>query len=70
MAREALIHTVQPYDLHGVRYYAVRYAYASEPDALREARLAHDSIYPDPQTGDQILVESLLNVVTEITKKE
>ena len=70
MAREALIHAVQPYDLHGVRYYAIRYAYANEPDALREARLAHDSIYPDPRTGDQILVESLLNVVTEITKKE
>ena len=70
MAREALIHAVQPYDLHGVRYYAIRYAYANEPDTLREARLAHDSIYPDPSTGDQILVESLLNVVTEITKKE
>ena len=70
MAREAVIHAVQPYDLHGVHYYAVRYAYANEPDALREARLAHDSIYPDPKAGDQILVEAVLNVVTDITMAE
>jgi hypothetical protein len=70
MARQAVIHAVQPYDLHGVRYYAIRYAYANEPDTLREARLAHDSIYPDPKAGDQILVEAILNVVTDITKAE
>ncbi len=69
MAREAVIHQVQPYDLHGTRYYALVYSFANEPGMMREARLPHDSLYPDPKPGDEVLVESVLNMVTDIKKK-
>ncbi len=70
MAREATIHRVKPFDLHGVRYYAFVYSYANEPDKLREARVAHDAIYPDPKEGDTVLIEAILNMISEVTKKD
>ena len=70
MAREATLHQVQPYQLHGTPYYALVFSYADEPDVSREARLAHDAVYPDPQPDDTILVEAVLNIVTEVRKKE
>ena len=70
MPREAIIHKVNPYELHGVRYYQIFLAYANTPDSLREVRLAHDLVYPSPGEGDRVTVESLLSVVTEVKKKD
>ena len=69
MAREALIHRVNPYLLHGEQYYEIVYAFANEPDALRQARLAHTNIYANPQDGDQVVIEDLFNIITEVRKK-
>ena len=69
MAREALIHRVNPYLLHGEQYYEILYSYTNEPDALRQSRIAHDYIYPNPQGGDRVFIEAILNVITEIKKK-
>ena len=46
------------------------YAYANEPDTLRQSRIAHTNIYLNPQAGDQVLIEAVLNVIMEIKKKE
>ena len=70
MAREAVIRQVQPYELHGTPYYQLIFSYADEPNVAREARLASDAVYPDPQPGDAVLVEAVLNMVMEIKKKE
>ncbi len=70
MAREATIHRVKPFDLHGVRYYAFVYSYANEPEVMREARVAHDTIYPDPKEGDAVLIEAILNRISEVSKKD
>ena len=70
MAREAILHQVQPYQLHGTPYYALVFSYADEPDVAREARLAHDAVYPDPKPGDTILVEAVLNMVMSVGKKK
>lgn len=69
MAREAVIHRVNPYLLHGEQYYEILYAYSNEPDTLRQSRIAHTNIYSDPQEGDHVLIEAVLNVITEISKK-
>ncbi len=69
MAREAVIHRVNPYQLHGEQYYEILYSYTNEPDMLRQSRIAHTNIYPNPQEGDQVLIEAVLNVITEITRK-
>ena len=70
MARDALIHRVNPYLLHGEQYYEIFYSYANEPDSIRQSRIAHTNIYSDPQEGDEVLIEAVLNVIMEIKKKE
>lgn len=64
---EATIQAVQPYDLHGVRYYALRYLVGDDPRP-REARLSHDMVYADPQPGDRVDVRAILGIVDRVTK--
>jgi len=63
----ATIEAVQPYDLHGVRYYRVIYRVDGE-DGMREARLSHDMVYTDPQAGDAVEVRAILGIVDGITR--
>ena len=65
----ATLHTVQPYDLHGVRYYRLLYVVDGE-DAPREARLSHDMAYPEPVAGDHVEVHALLGIVDRVTRVE
>ncbi len=69
MARDAVIHRVNPYLLHGEQYYEILYSYTNEPDTLRQSGIAHTNIYPSPQEGDHVLIEAVLNIITEIKKK-
>ncbi len=69
MAREAVIREVNRYELHGVLYYRLLVSYSADPDSLQEVRISNDSIYDEPADGDQILVEAIINVVTEVRKK-
>jgi hypothetical protein len=64
---QATIQAAQPFELHGTRYYAIRYVVDGEQQ-LREARLSHDMAYPDPQAGDRIEVHALLGIVDRVTK--
>ena len=70
MKRQGTIHRVNPYELHGVRYYQLLLAFADAPDRLHEARLAHDAVYDTPAEGDEVTVEMLLSMITEVRKKE
>ncbi len=69
MAQEAVVRSVNPYDLHGVRYYQMFLSYADTPELVHEVRLAHDMVYPDPAEGDTVTVEKLLSMVTGVKKK-
>ena len=69
MAREAIVHKVNQYELHGVPHYQLAVSFVDEPDSVREVRIAHDAIYANPADGDRVLVEMVLNVVTEVRKK-
>lgn len=66
---QATIHAVQPYELHGTLYFALRYVVEGEQQ-LREARLSHDMAYPEPQAGDRVDVHSILGIVDRVTKIE
>lgn len=66
---KATVEAVQPYELHGVRYYRFIYRVEGE-DGFREARLSHDMVYPDPQQGDSIEVRAILGIVDRIAKVE
>ena len=70
MPREAIIHKVNPYELHGVRYYQMFLSFADTPDGIREVRLAHDAVYPSPTEGDRVMVETILSMITEVRKKD
>ncbi len=69
MAREGIVQKVNPYELHGVSHYQLAVSFVDEPEAVREVRIAHDAIYANPADGDRVLVETVLNVVTEVRKK-
>ena len=69
MAREAVSQRSNPYLLHGEQYYEIFYSYTNEPDTLRQSRIAHTNIYSDPQEGDEVLIEAVLNIITDVTKK-
>jgi hypothetical protein len=68
MAREAHIVKVNPYDLHGVRWYQLFLAYTDNPGVVSEVRLSHDVVYPEPTDGDKVSVDSILSIVTEVKK--
>jgi len=70
MAREAYLHKVNPYELHGVRWYQMFIAFPDAPDMVREVRLSHDAVYPEPADGDTVMVEQILSMITEVKKKQ
>ena len=69
MAREAIIRQVNRYELHGVAYYRLVVSYNDEPNSAQEVRISHDSIYDEPADGDRVLVEAVMNIVTEVRRK-
>ena len=69
MAQEAIIRKINPYELHGVRYYQMFLTYTDTPDLVNEVRLAHDVVYPSPEEGDTVVVEKILSIVTGVKKK-
>ena len=65
---EYVLVAIQPYDLHGVRWYRVAYAGVASPDQVFEARFSWDVIYPDPQPGDRVRIRKLLGVIDRVEK--
>lgn len=66
---QATIQAVQPYELHGLRYYRLLYLVDGEAQP-REARLSHDMTYPDPDAGDRVDVHAILGIVDRVTRIE
>ena len=64
LGREAIVEKVNPYELHGVRYYQFFLSYPEAPGRVQEVRLPHDAVYAEPMDGDRVLVDSLLSMVT------
>ncbi len=64
----AVLQAVQPYELHGVRYYQIQYA--GDDGQAQMARLSHDMLYPDPQPGDAVDVHAILGIVDRVTRTD
>ena len=64
---QATLQAVQPYELHGVRYYQMRYLVDGEQQ-VREARVSHDMAYPDPGSGDRVDVHAILGIVDRVSR--
>lgn len=65
---EAILAAVQPYDIHGTRYFRIVYALKDAPDAMKEGRVAIEGIYKDPQPGDRVDIRMLLGVIDDVKK--
>ena len=70
MSREATVHHVNPYELHGVQYFQLLLSFVDAPESLREVRLPHDAVYASPTKGDRVTVETILSMITEVRKTD
>jgi hypothetical protein len=61
---------VQPYDIHGTRYYRIAYALKDQPDRVTEGRVAVEGIYPDPRAGDRVEIHVLLGIIESVKRIE
>jgi hypothetical protein len=63
-----IVRGVQPYDLHGTKYFRILYSERPDAAVVHEARLAHDAVYDGPAVGDRIVVHTVLSTVTSIDR--
>lgn len=67
-SRGALVRRIVHLTIHDQPYLQVDYSPAGEEDKVYRARLGTEAAYPDLCEGDQIIVHSLMDVVTRIEK--
>lgn len=60
---------VQPYAIHGTRYFRLFYTHEGEPDEIRNCQLPFDAVDSDLKPGDQIKITYLLKTVMEIRRR-
>jgi hypothetical protein len=67
--KDATLRAVRLIDIHGTYFYDLEYTHDDAPGQIHTARLGAESIYADPQPGDQIRVSYLMNVVTQVSRR-
>lgn len=68
-SKPAVIVQIQLIDIHGTYYYDLAYQHLDDQQ-IRRARIGKEDIYNNPQPGEQVQVVYLMNVVTEVRRKE
>jgi len=66
---EGRLEGIQPYAIHGTRYFRVFFSHADAPDAILQAQLPFDAIDDGIRPGDPITVSYLLKTVVRISKQ-
>lgn len=67
-ARGALLRKVLPLSIHDQPYIQVDYSPVGEEHKTYQARIGIESAYEGMAAGDQVVIHSLMNVVTRIEK--
>jgi hypothetical protein len=67
---EAILAAVEPYEIHGTRYFRIAYARRDEPDKVTEGRVAAESIYRGAKAGDRVDIRMLLGVIDDVKKMD
>ncbi len=60
---------LQPYEIHGTRYYRVFYSHADNPDQILQCRLPGDALYAGANPGDPVIITYLLKTVMAIAPR-
>ncbi|ABX05473.1 MAG TPA: hypothetical protein DEF47_23480 [Herpetosiphon sp.] len=68
--RPAVIQAVQAVSLHGSIFYDVTFAHDDQPERLIKARLGSEVMYANPQAGDQVTISYLMNMPTQVSKRD
>lgn len=66
---DAILAAVEPYNIHGTRFYRIVYATAEQPDRMTEGRVAFEGMYKEPKAGDRIDIRVLLGVIDQVKKR-
>ena len=67
---EAILADIQPYEIHGTRYFRIAYARKDAPDKVFEGRVAAEGMYRGAAPGDRVDIRMLLGVIDEVKKTE
>ncbi|MEO8540079.1 MAG: hypothetical protein ABI577_10105 [bacterium] len=67
---DAILAEVEPYTIHGTRFYRIVYATAEQPDRMTEGRVAAEGMYKSPQAGDKVDIRVLLGVIDQVKRRE
>jgi hypothetical protein len=67
--KAATLLAVQLVDIHGTRFYDLRFAHDDTPDQLRTARIGVEDAYTQPQPGDSVTLRYVMNVVVGVAKR-
>lgn len=65
---EGTLEGLQPYAIHGTRYYRVFYSHADAPDEILHCQLPFDAFESDLKPGDPITITYLLKTVMGIRR--
>lgn len=65
---EAILAAIQPYEIHGTRYFHIAYALKDAPDTVTEGRIAAEGIYKGAKPGDRVDIRMLLGVIDEVKR--
>jgi hypothetical protein len=68
-SREAVLHRMQPISIHGQLSYDLHYKFSDEPDGqMRIARVGPEALTQGLQTGDTVMLDFLVGVVTSVRR--
>ncbi|MDD5542699.1 MAG: hypothetical protein PHX83_05955 [Acidobacteriia bacterium] len=67
--RKAQIVKVAPSDIHGQRFHDLYYFFLEDPDkTIQASRVPVESVYSDPQPGDLVSIDFMMNVPTKVER--
>ena len=60
---------VTPVDIHGSKFYDIFFTVDSSTAGPRGSRIGQESVYPDPQPGDEVILHLVLGQLTKVEKR-
>lgn len=59
---------VRAVDIHGAQFLDLRFVLDTAPAQPRTSRIGRESVYPDPQPGDGVMLHLVLGQITKVEK--
>ena len=67
--RKAQLVKITPSDIHGQRFHDLYYFFLDDPEKkILASRLPVESVYADPQPGDLVRIDFMMNVPTKVER--